>query len=512
MKNSIYLLAVLLTVLAAGCTETTKVQPDPYVEPPYMEVSSNKLVFDADGGEAAIVIATNLEAWDYACEGDWYDVTRQDDRTLVVATQINGGPATLSGTITVSGSSADTQFTQTISIAQRAERSIDLSAEGTANCYIARTNRSYKFNATVKGNGRDNGDGNSGYIAAYGATISDIATVDLLWEARNDGDKSMSREIIDGSPTYSGGYIAFSTGRSQGNAVIAAKDQEGTILWSWHIWVCDDEITVHDHNNGKEVVAQIMDRNLGALNNTPMDINNRGMFYQWGRKDPFIPSRAPYVELTINDDLNAPENNLTNDEVGNGSGVWNFNGKALPIDVVPGNIPYSIQNPMTYLKPCYNDYYTWYCMSDDVAACDTGLWDAGQKTIFDPCPVGYKVPGNNLWGIPSGNDHIQTGGPVEDYGADGTAEQWSWTVLKECGRRWKYTGDYYPMVGNLYYSEFNGQITTHNYTSGEAFYWTGQRLSDPTDRENFRFTFNPNWAYYETGAPNFSAQIRCVKE
>lgn len=510
MKNSILILAVLLSVLAAGCTETTEVQPEAYTEPPYMEVSSDKLVFDADGGVAAIVVATNLEAWDYTSEGDWYSVTRQDDQTLVVTTQINGGPSTLSGSITVSGSAGEQQFSATVTLAQRAERSTDLSAEGTANCYIAHTNRSYKFNATVKGNGK--GDGRSEYIAAHGVEISDIATVELLWESRNDGDKSMSREIIDGAPTYSGGYIAFSTGRSQGNALIAAKDQEGTILWSWHIWVCDDEITAHDHNNGKGVVAQIMDRNLGALNNTPMDINNRGMFYQWGRKDPFMPSRSPYVELTINDNLNAPENNLTNDEVGNGTGTWNFNGEALPIDVIPGNIPYSVQNPMTYLKPCYSSYYTWYCMSDDAAACDTGLWDAEQKTIFDPCPVGYKVPGNELWGLPSGNNRIQTGGPVEDYAEDGTAEQWSWDVLKQCGRCWKFTGDYYPMVGNIYFTEYEGRNTTHNYTSGEAFYWTAQHAYDSSSRDSFRFTFNPNWAYYETGAPNFSAQIRCVKE
>ena len=105
----------------------------------------------------------------------------------------------------------------------------------------------------------------------------------------------MSREIIDGAPVYKEGYVAFATGRSQGNAVIAVKDINGNILWSWHIWVCDDEITAHDHiNPANEVVAQIMDRNLGALNNEPMDVDNRGMFYQWGRKDPFMPARSAY--------------------------------------------------------------------------------------------------------------------------------------------------------------------------------------------------------------------------
>lgn len=91
------------------------------------------------------------------------------------------------------------QVSATVSLVQRAERSINLSAEGTSNCYIAHTGKAYKFDASVKGNGK--GDGRSNYIAAYGTGISGVAAAELLWESRNDGDKTMSREIIDGRPS-----------------------------------------------------------------------------------------------------------------------------------------------------------------------------------------------------------------------------------------------------------------------------------------------------------------------
>ena len=189
----------------------------------------------------------------YAAEGDWFTVARQDGNALLVETLINAGAETLTGKLTVSAEKNGETVSQEVALVQRAERSVNLSAEGTANCYIARTGGVYKFDASVKGNG--GGDGVSDYIANYGLAIEDGAFAELLWESRHDGDKTMSREIIDGAPIYRGGYVTFSTGRSEGNAVIAVKDIKGNIVWSWHIWVCNDEITAHDHIDSEGKVA-----------------------------------------------------------------------------------------------------------------------------------------------------------------------------------------------------------------------------------------------------------------
>ena len=220
-----------------------------------------------------------------------------------------------------------------------------------------------------------------------------------------------------------------------------------------------------------------------------------------------MPARSAYHADT--DSNNIPAYNETNYEVGNGSGSWIFNATTLPLTTPPGNIPNAIQNPMTYLQPYYSDHYNWYCASKDEKVTHSGLWGP-EKTIFDPCPVGYKVPGSNLWGIPSGNTSLRNGGPVEDYDENGVSDKWDWNKAEDCGRRWKNTGDYYPMVGNVYYLSINK--TTHNYTGGQAFYWTCQPTPVTTSADCYRQDFNDNWAIYQTGAHVYSAQVRCVKE
>lgn len=508
MKNTIiYSIAVLLAVLSAACTETTEIGPEGPGAKPYVELSSDKVVFDADGGSAAIIVATNAAGWEYVSEGEWFTVTRQNDNTLVAEAAINAGAVPLTGKITVTAGSGEQAPSREVALVQRAERGVDLSAGGTANCYVAHTNGVYKIDARIKGNGGS--DGRSNYIAAHGLEIEGAAYAELLWESRHDGDKTMSREIIDGTPIYKGGYIAFSTGRSEGNALIAVADIQGNILWSWHIWVTDNEITVHDHINPEgEVTAQIMDRNLGALNNIPMDLANRGMHYQWGRKDPFTPVRSPYYAGTESRDL--PEYNETNYSLGNGSGVWEFQGTALNISTPPGNIPYAVAHPMRFLMP-YNSQGAahWYSTGTDDASSRSQLWSE-TKTIFDPCPPGYRVPGKRLWGIPSGNTSVSYGGGREEYDETGINERYEWNVEKDCGRVWRRTGDYYPLVGNVYYTSING--TTHNYSGGLGQYWTCEQTPETGKAYAFAIRMNGYYANYSTQAEQYTSQIRCVKE
>ena len=502
MKKYIYILTVLCG-LATACSETTKIGPEEYPSPAKIEVSSTKVIFDADGGSVAVIVAANTDGWDYQPDGDWFTVTQKDDNTLEITAPINGTPGLLTGKVTVSGQKGDQTVTAVVDLTQRAERSTNLSAAGTANCYIVHTNKPYKFLATIKGNGNTEGDGRSTYLQLHGIDIKGIAYADLLWETRNDGDRTMAREIIDGSPIYRDGYVSFSTGRSQGNALIAVRDIAGNVLWSWHIWVCDDEITSHYHLNAPEnIIAEVMDRNLGAMNNNPMDIGNRGMSYQWGRKDPFPPARSPYVD----DAIDEVANNETNAEVGNGTGTWQFHVTAPPLVSVPGNIPYCIQNPMSFLVPYYNDVYEWYCMTTDVTVTDSGLW-GDKKTIFDPCPPGYKVPGKDMWGIPAGNQKISTGGKPEEYDENGQSDLYDWNIFKDGGRTWKHTGDYYPAAGTV---AITANSIPHHNTGIYGFYWTTQKYADGA--RWYRVDFTPYWAEYFSAAPIFSAQIRCVKE
>lgn len=527
MKLKYIIPMILAAGMAAGCTETTKVGPDSYEAPLFLQPSDSKIVFDKEGGKALVTMATNATSWNYTAQsGDWFAVSVDADSCLVVEAQANNG-SVKTDDIKVTAVRGDKSKEVSLKITQRADDAIDLSAAGTANCYIAHTNSAYKFRADIKGNGGK--DGKSKYIESEGLGIKDVAYAELLWEARNDGDRTMSYEIIDGTPAYGAGYISFSTGRSEGNALIAVKNAKGKVLWSWHIWVTDNEVTTHDHIGPEgNVIALIMDRNLGALNNTPMDIDNRGMIYQMGRKDPFIPSRSPYADYSgITDYENAkdycdnkPEWNKQNKEVGDGTGEWEIDSKfkSKAMFSAPGNIPFSAEHPMRFLVSYYSSGYSWYISSSDKDSVQPGLWGE-EKTIFDPCPPGYKVPGKNMWGTAVGNESIKTGGRHNEYDETGISSDFLWNAEKDCGRVWRQTGDFYPMAGNIYPSAYSLPGTTpYNYASGQTFYLTSQEKVFDTDEgknqncAHYVAAFNGYWASYETRAQVYTGQVRCVKE
>ena len=79
-----------------------------------------------------------------------------------------------------------------------------------------------------------------------------------------------------------------------GSAVLVVKrpGNDGEILWSWHIWVVDNY--PWEPLQGSKSPLPFMNRNLGAryqkTDRSPIyDPNQAGMYYQFGRKDPFHP-------------------------------------------------------------------------------------------------------------------------------------------------------------------------------------------------------------------------------
>ena len=115
------------------------------------------------------------------------------------------------------------------------------------------------------------------------------ASVDVVWQSKSG--------LIQYAELREDGMVSFYVGADsddekkikEGNAVIGAYDAGGTLMWSWHIWAVnyDPEASAVDFNGLK-----MMDRNLGALANDNSTVENilasYGLYYQWGRKDPFI--------------------------------------------------------------------------------------------------------------------------------------------------------------------------------------------------------------------------------
>lgn len=210
----------------------------------------------------------------------------------------------------------------------------DLSAAGCANSYLVHGAGAYSFDATVMSNGVS--------TEPFAATKLSPSSAALLWQ---DAPALLSDVRLEE------GRVHFTAGEGQGNALIAVRDADGRILWSWHIWVTDyDPSSQAPKLNG----LSWMTRNLGALSDDYDETGSaKGFVYQWGRKDPF-PSGAGWNDLndiTVYDasgtaatDLFANEANFIYDEAafgrrhallgyypaagnrGAASGTWSFVG------------------------------------------------------------------------------------------------------------------------------------------------------------------------------------------
>lgn len=219
--------------------------------------------------------------------------------------------------------------------------SIDLSERGTSNCYIVSESGSYSFDASVIGNGEFGLVPNAGFHA----DSPDISpsSVELLWE---------DTPGVVQSVWYKDGRIGFYSSGIEGNALLAAKDASGTIIWSWHIWVTDkpeDHVYVNEFGE-----FTVMDRHIGALSNSrgvgDQWKHSVGTYYQWGRKDPLIPSHYAVVNKTV-------------------------------------SIKEANAAPSTFF------YLSATWMLEENKA----LWSPEYKTVYDPCPVGYKIATQDIW-------------------------------------------------------------------------------------------------------------------
>ena len=254
---------------------------------------------------------------------------------------------------------------------------IQLDVLNTANCYIApELLRDYSFDATVQGNG----------CATLNIAPQRLsgAYARLIWETGTQANSVIS------SLGYDGSRIRFRTGTQQGNALIGLFDTWGECVWSWHIWVTDynPESSSQKYSSGDI----FMDRNLGAVGTDYTKVTACGLYYQWGRKDPF-----PYPASFTNNAR--PASFIYHD--------GHAYGTIRPEDYDARevmSVEWATQHPTTFIhKADYEvdepeeDVLDWLFRSHH------NLWgnttEQGydvskvcRKTIYDPCPPGWRVP------------------------------------------------------------------------------------------------------------------------
>ena len=286
------------------------------------------------------------------------------------------------------------------SVAKDLSEYTDLSAEATANCYIVPAQGDYKFLATVKGNGAASLAGINTSTSA-----SSIAEAALVWVSFGSTAAPAAGEVIR-KIGYQDGYVYFSTGVEylEGNAVVAIKDANGNILWSWHLWFTDDNL--ENSLQTYPVGAVFMDRNLGALdaNTAPL---NYGLLYQWGRKDPF--QNTNYSASTYGFNNSSGTSYLPP--------VRGTAETRVQIDASTYTLAETIATPTKFVFPSpysLNSQYSseWACdMTDE-------LWGE-EKTIFDPCPPGYRVPSSWQWSGGFMDAFLAINSPTPNLSIDG---------------------------------------------------------------------------------------------
>lgn len=351
------------------------------------EVSEpEKITVTTDYGQSSE--STENGPWKIVDQSDatWFTVEQgSDNRTIYITATANFGVAR-----------EGSFYIQTGNL--KKEIIVRQEQPASANCYVVGEG-THKLIVTIKGNG------NKGLVAE-GVTLDTDASIKpakigIIWETKAGLVKLI--DAVTGTQISGDTYAKYdeNTGTIQyvvntnsaevggitgGNALIGAFDDNGKILWSWHIWVCPNmmenkiikESCVQDWTlNGYEV----LDRNLGALSNSP-GVASLGLLYQWGRKDPFIGAgytNDNYTDTGVLVTVNYHGKN------------WDVNGKSSNNT----NIPYTIANPtiLTYdglsLKVPTIGGYLW---GTNGGLNKEGIKDLGSKTIYDPCPEGYRVP------------------------------------------------------------------------------------------------------------------------
>jgi hypothetical protein len=335
--------------------------------------------------------------------------------------------------------------------------------------------------------------GANSYILAPGSAGIEIPVARAVYYGGASGNARFDTQIIwddndalSGKPTISGvgedARLKVTPSLYEGNAVVAVIDEDSVIRWSYHIWVTGYDPntdgatftnTWNTNNNGANFV--FMDRNLGAKN-TDRSEDSYGLFYQWGRKDPF-PSPSYY-------------------------GVRTLPG--------PVSISDAIRNP--------DVFYTGVQSSGDPATAqdwlsvsNPNLWNDtdGCKTVYDPCPAGWRVPAFN-------GNIIRDNSPWKGFsdaggGAGASAGAVYWGDASIGGITWGENAKY-PAAG--YRSHIDGTVDKQGgpYDS-YGYYWSASPKEGFTTRAG-------GMVFFDTGDVRVAAHtykanglsVRCVKE
>jgi hypothetical protein len=217
----------------------------------------------------------------------------------------------------------------------------------------------------------------------------------------------------------------------------------------------------------------MMDRNLGATSATSGDVGALGLLYQWGRKDPFMGSSS-----------------ISSNTVAKSTLTWP---SAVSSNSSNGTIAYATANPTTFVGASSSPY-DWHYSSRD-----NSLWTTSEssKSIYDPCPAGWRVPdggSNGVWSKACGSGFLSF-----DYTYNSTNEGMNFS-----GKFGSASTIWYPASGRR-----GGNSGSLSFVGSYGCYWS----ASPDDRLAHNLYFDNGSVGPSNGSSRaFGQSVRCLQE
>lgn len=294
--------------------------------------------------------------------------------------------------------------------------------ENTANTYIINAPGKYSI-PLVYGNAIKNGTDNKGSYTSSssnryalkifenhlgkGITSPYIyensgctpASAGLIWEDQ----LNVVRNVALASDGKSLTFEIPANSIRQGNAIVAVRDEEGNVMWSWQIWITDfvPSRSLIELNTGS-VIYNLWPENIGYVTSgddvefpaatallrfTQTDVPSGheplvktvtvtqtgketvtpegNTFYQWGRKDPIMADISLWYD--------GAHQEITSLPVQDGGSITDYP-------------EWWIGHPSIMVIASHTDVLSHSNLWNPSLATSGGL-----KSIYDPCPAGYKV-------------------------------------------------------------------------------------------------------------------------
>jgi uncharacterized protein (TIGR02145 family) len=368
-----------------------------------------------------------------------------------------------------------------------------LSTRNTANCYVVSEPSFYRI-PLVYGNAIKNGEPNPNSYTNNGGntqadfvnylgnpitspyietdTRTDASIAKLIW---CDHDNLVTDiNLSSGNPCRFINFTVNNVPEEGANAVIGIIDKTNAVMWSWHIWITPENLqpveiwnSIPESGPTGGTRYEIMPVNLGWTS------TRYGTFYQWGRKDPF-PGSSSNSEPTI------------------------YGGTL--VKTTGGTVTGGIKNPLTfYTGDNWNELAHYYNFWDSLCYIPGVGDNVTIKTIYDPCPYEWKVPGGAIF-----KGFTTTG--------SNSSEISEFNITRDFNQGWTFKRSYRDIIGIFFpasgYRDCNSGSPVSVSTYG--YYWTSASYS-PTHSYGLSFYNNGVYPTYNSYKSN-GFSIRPVKE